>query len=182
METRYRWKRVAGFCDNHFFAPAYHGRRVLIAMLISSRWSTLWIAWIMVILLVGVLPLSNFVGHSHWEYIKWVPTAEQLGSPLVLLDLTLDALANIVLFMPFGFFYAGRLQGKSGSPAMPIILALALSCGIELYQVYCHNRSTSLLDVIDNVAGAYIGWRVGRQFFEKATSVEARRVATIASP
>ncbi|HET6674014.1 MAG TPA: VanZ family protein [Nitrospiraceae bacterium] len=151
-------------------------------MLISSRWSTLWIAWIMVILLVGVLPLSNFVGHSHWEYIKWVPTAEQLGSPLVLLDLTLDALANIVLFMPFGFFYAGRLQTRSGSSVVLIILALALSFGIELYQVYCHNRSTSLLDVIDNVAGAYVGWRVGGQFFEKAPSVEARRVATISSP
>jgi NADH:ubiquinone oxidoreductase subunit 5 (subunit L)/multisubunit Na+/H+ antiporter MnhA subunit len=39
------------------------------------------ILWIVLILMVGVLPLSNFVGHSHWEYIKWVPTAEDLRSP-----------------------------------------------------------------------------------------------------
>jgi glycopeptide antibiotics resistance protein len=150
--------------------------------LISSKWSVMWIAWTVLILTVGLLPLSNFVGHSHWQYIKWMPTAEQLISPLTLLDLTLDAIANILLFVPFGFFYAGRAQAKGVSPLVLIILALGLSCGIELYQVYCHNRSTSLLDVIDNVAGAYVGLRFGRRFFERTVSMEASHIATIPSP
>jgi glycopeptide antibiotics resistance protein len=154
----------------------------VIVTLMSLKWSVMWISWTVVIVMVGVLPLTNFVGHSHWEYIKWVPTAEQLTSPLTLLDLTLDAIANILLFVPFGFLYAGRAQAKGASPLVLILLALALSSGIELYQVYCHNRSTSLLDVIDNVAGAYVGLRLGRRFFEKPLSVEARHIATIPSP
>src|SRR5512145_356243 len=126
--------------------------------------------------MAGVLPLSNFVGHSHWEYIKWVPTVEQLQSPLIVLDLALDVLANILLFMPFGLFYAGRSQAKHFSLLAPITIALTLSCGIELYQVYCHNRSTSLLDILNNVFGAYLGLRLGARWFEKTLPVEPRRI------
>ena len=139
-------------------------------------------AWTIVILMVGVLPLSNFVGHSHWEYIKWVPTAEQLRSPYIVLDLTLDVIANILLFAPFGFSYAGRSQEKQVSPLTLITLAFLVSCSIELYQVYCHNRSTSLLDLLDNVFGAYLGFRLGSRFFERPLSVERGRIAPIPSP
>lgn len=171
------------FCDNYrLFTESRDRGCILIVTLMSSKWSVMWVSWTLVILMAGLLPLGNFVGHSHWEYIRWVPTVEQLMSPLTLLDLTLDAIANILLFVPFGFFYAGRAQPKGVSPLLLILLAFALSCGIELYQVYCHNRSTSLLDVIDNVAGAYVGLRLGRRFFEKPLSVEARHIATIPSP
>lgn len=150
--------------------------------LLRSKWSVLWMAWTIVILMVGVLPLSNFVGHSHWEYIKWVPTAEQLRSPYIVLDLTLDVIANILLFAPFGFSYAGRSQEKQVSPFTLITLAFLVSCSIELYQVYCHNRSTSLLDILDNVFGAYLGFRLGARFFERPLSVERSRIAPIPSP
>ena len=48
------------------------------------------ILWVVFTLMVGILPLSNFVGHSHWEYIKWVPipTVEDLRSPQYLLDIS----------------------------------------------------------------------------------------------
>ncbi|MET0515167.1 MAG: VanZ family protein [Nitrospiraceae bacterium] len=127
----------------------------------------LWIAWTIFILMVGVLPLSNFVGHSHWQYIKWVPTQEQLESPPIVLDLFADVVANILLFVPFGFLYTIRLQGRKGSYAAVFVLALILSGGIELYQVYCHNRSTSLLDLIDNVAGALLGMHLALKWSEK---------------
>jgi glycopeptide antibiotics resistance protein len=132
-----------------------------------SKWTHLWIGWTVFILMVGVLPLSNFVGHSHWQYIKWVPTQEQLESPLIVLDLFTDVVANILLFVPFGFLYIIRLQGRKGSYATVLLLALILSGGIELYQVYCHNRSTSLLDLIDNVAGALLGMHLALKWSEK---------------
>jgi len=141
--------------------------------LISSRASVLWFAWSIVILLVGILPLHNFVGHAHWQYIRWVPTPDQLASPAVLLDLGLDAVANIILFVPFGLLYTLRGDAdKPFSPGLLMLMAFTLSFGIEYYQVYCHNRSTSLLDLLDNVLGAYIGMKLGEGYLRKAARVE----------
>ena len=146
---------------------------------LRSKWPVLLAAWTIVIAMVGILPLSNFVGHSHWEYIKWVPTTEQLQSPSIVLELIVDAFANILLFLPFGLFLACR--EKHRAPVTVIMLALLLSCSIELYQVYCHNRSTSLLDILDNVFGAYLGFRLGARFFERPIPVEDSRIASIPS-
>jgi glycopeptide antibiotics resistance protein len=136
--------------------------------LTPPRARLLWCAWSILILLVGILPLHNFVGHAHWQYIRWVPTPDQLSSPSVLLDLGIDAVANIILFVPFGLLYTLRgLDGKPFSPGRLMLMAFILSFGIEYYQVYCHNRSTSLLDLLDNVLGAFIGMRVGEMYLRK---------------
>jgi len=125
----------------------------------------LWYAWSILILLVGILPLHNFVGHAHWQYIRWVPTPDQLNSPAILLDLGIDAVANILLFLPFGLLYSLRgLDGRAPSPVHLVLMAFALSFSIEYYQVYCHNRSTSLLDLLDNVLGAYLGMKAGEAY------------------
>ncbi len=132
----------------------------------------------MVILLVGILPLHNFVGHAHWQYIRWVPTPDQLGSPEILLDLAVDAVANILLFLPFGLLYA--LRGREGKPVSSsrlMLMAFALSFGIEYYQVYCHNRSTSLLDLLDNVLGAYIGMKAGEAYVRRSLAGVAEPAA-----
>ena len=152
----------------------------VIVTLLRSKWPVLLSAWTIAILMVGILPLSNFVGHSHWEYIKWLPTADQLRSPFIVLELIVDALANILLFLPFGFSFACRQ--KHPTLATVITLAFLLSCSIELYQVYCHNRSTSLLDILDNVFGAYLGFRLGVRFFEGPVPVEDSRIASLPSP
>lgn len=131
----------------------------------------LWYVWSVLILLAGILPLHNFVGHAHWQYIRWVPTPDQLSSPDVLLDLGLDAVANILLFIPFGLLYALRgLERKPFSPGLLMLMAFTLSFGIEYYQVYCHNRSTSLLDLVNNVLGAYVGMRIGGMYVRKKTA------------
>ena len=119
------------------------------------------ILWIVFTLLVGILPLSNFVGHSHWEYIKWVPipTIEDLRSPKYLLDIASDIVGNTLLFLPLGYFLRRLLT--SSSPIRQLVIAAViggtLSLSIELYQVYCHNRFPSIFDVITNVAGTLIG-------------------------
>jgi len=119
------------------------------------------ILWIVFTLMVGILPLSNFVGHSHWEYIKWVPipTVEDLRSPKYLLDISSDIVGNTLLFFPLGYFLRRLLTFSS--PIRLLLIAAGvggtLSLSIELYQVYCHNRFPSIFDVITNVAGTLIG-------------------------
>ena len=117
------------------------------------------ILWMSVILTIGILPLSNFVGHSHWEYIKWVPSAVDLRSPEYLLDIGTDFIANTMLFVPFGFFLSRLLGSYPLSRRFIVVAAVGgcLSLSIELYQVYCHNRFPSIFDVVTNVSGALLG-------------------------
>ena len=115
--------------------------------------------WIVLILMAGVLPLSNFVGHSHWEYIKWVPSASDLRSPKYLVDIFIDIVGNTALFFPLGYFLSRLLT--SSSPSRQWLLAAGiggtLSLSIEFYQVYCHSRFPSIFDVITNVTGTLMG-------------------------
>jgi len=131
------------------------------------------------ILLVGILPLKNFVGHSHWEYIKWFPTADDLRSPAYLLDIASDLIANTLLFFPLGYFL-GRLL-NADRPSRQMLLAGAiggvLSLSIEFYQVYCHSRFPSIFDVITNLTGTLLGVRIGRSRMETAM-MERNRVLT----
>jgi glycopeptide antibiotics resistance protein len=133
-------------------------------------------AWILVILMVGILPLKNFVGHSHWEYIKWLPTAEDLRSPAYLLDIAFDLVANTLLFFPLGYLLSRLLNPVVSVRQMLLAAAIggALSLGIEFYQVYCHSRFPSLFDVITNVTGVLLGVRIGRSHIEAGGMAEGR--------
>ena len=117
--------------------------------------------WTTVIVMIGILPLDNFVGHSHWEYIKWIPNAEDLRSPKYLLDIFSDIIGNTVLFLPFGYLLSRLLYNRSPSVRLIVAAALggALSVSVEYYQIYCHNRFPSIIDVICNVSGSWIGAR-----------------------
>jgi glycopeptide antibiotics resistance protein len=122
------------------------------------------ILWVVFTLMMGILPLSNFVGHPHWEYITWVPipSVEDLRSPKYLLDISSDIVGNTLLFLPLGYFLRRVLT--SSSPSQQLLIAagigITLSLSIELYQVYCHNRFPSIFDVITNVTGTVIGVRI----------------------
>jgi glycopeptide antibiotics resistance protein len=117
------------------------------------------ILWIVLILMVGVLPLSNFVGHSHWEYIKWFPTGEDLRSPKYLIDIFSDIVGNTALFFPLGYFLSRLLTASSHSQRLVFAAGISgtLSLVIEFYQVYNHSRFPSIFDVITNMTGALIG-------------------------
>jgi len=117
-----------------------------------------------VIVVLGIWPLYNFVGHSHWEYIKWIPNAEDLQSPKYLLDIFSDIIGNTALFFPFGYLLGHLLKNRT--PSVQLIFAAAvagvLSIGVEYYQIYCHNRFPGIIDVICNVSGSLIGARFAR--------------------
>ena len=99
------------------------------------------ILWIVFTLLVGVLPLRNFVGHAHWEYIKWVPipTVEDLRSSKYLLDISSDIVGNALLFLPLGYFLRRLLT--SSSPIRQLLIAAA----DRWYPVTRHRAISSLL-------------------------------------
>ena len=123
------------------------------------------LAWTATILMFGILPLSDYVGHSHWQYIKWVPALDDLPSPLYLLDIGSDVVANTMLFVPFGYLLAFS-RGEQTQKHFLLIggVAAVLSCGIEFFQVYCHSRFPSVLDVVANVTGSLIGFAMTNRF------------------
>ena len=117
-----------------------------------------WWLWAFAIVLFTTLPLSNFVGHSHWDYVEWVPFRNWVRFPHHRIDLSLDVLANIVLFMPFGYWHPAVKTRRPGTAILYAVLtAAAFSAAVELYQVYNHRRTASMTDVSCNVVGAAAG-------------------------
>ena len=121
-------------------------------------WCLLWLGWILVITAVTTLPWSNFVSHSHWSSVRWIPLQDMKFS----YDFFVDFSGNILLFVPFGY-----MQFRSGL-ALPrrelrsiSMAALTLSLAAEFTQVYMHNRIASATDVLCNVTGGIIGGFVG---------------------
>ena len=80
-----------------------------------------------------------------------------------------DFAANILLFLPVGFFGAATLANhRSGlvrwslAAVALLVFSLALSVGVELLQAFLPMRTSSLYDVTAEMAGAVIGlvaWR-----------------------
>ena len=73
-----------------------------------------------------------------------------------------DVVVNVVGFMPLGIVFYGLLQGFSGpivrhKHLLAVILCMLLSLGIELAQAWVPTRSSSLLDLILNTFGAWLG-------------------------
>ena len=68
-----------------------------------------------------------------------------------------DLVANLLLYVPFGFFGALTLRGKWVRLFIMILAGLLLSVGIELTQFYDAGRVTNMSDVYLNTSGAALG-------------------------
>ena len=84
---------------------------------------------------------------------------------------TLDVVSNVLLFIPFGFFWVGSKSGKSffvgflnASFGIGLIGGL-FSLAIELGQLYSPGRTASLLDAFCNGSGAALGGIFGYVVF-----------------
>lgn len=69
-----------------------------------------------------------------------------------------DALLNLLVYMPFGFLWAGhqRHRGRAGL-APVLLLAAGTSLGLEALQHFLPGRTTSGLDSLLNITGAGLG-------------------------
>jgi glycopeptide antibiotics resistance protein len=123
------------------------------------RW-TLWLISIVVIIALTTMPWSNYVGHSHWDHVTWLPFSDH---PLP------EVLGNVALFFPFGYFFPQALHGQylKRSWSLPLITAAMLSTGAEFYQVYTHARFPSTTDICANLLGAILGVLIQRWWTEK---------------
>lgn len=118
--------------------------------------------WVAVILAAGILPLRNFVGHSHWEFIQWtIPT-----TPWHLRRFYFDVIANVALFFPLGLLLS-RQAGTCTARRVLMILGggLLLSAGIESFQLFCHHRHPSPYDIFSNVTGTALGIAAATKIF-----------------
>jgi glycopeptide antibiotics resistance protein len=134
------------------------------------HWSTWarWGAWLLVIVALTVLPLSDFRGHAHWDKVTWVPFRGPHVKPV-------DVLLNIGLFVPFGAWWPPRHLGRSHRHLMLVLASAALlSCLVEFWQVFGHNRFPSATDVVSNVMGAALGVRIA----QASWASRARRMAS----
>jgi VanZ family protein len=77
-------------------------------------------------------------------------------------DYPIEILANIVLFIPLGFALTCLIQKTKleGIAAVIVIQALstALSFTIEILQIFLPSRLPSLIDLLTNSVGAFIGF------------------------
>jgi len=135
-------------------------------------WLTFWILYSFLILASGVYG-SDFVGHSHWNYVIWIPPLEEIRS----FQFWLDIIVNVALYVPFAFLYLQQRNSNDRSALVTAVLAgLLLSCSVELYQVYSHNRRPSPLDIVCNLSGTIIGvqlWQVWRKRAAHTTQPKA---------
>jgi glycopeptide antibiotics resistance protein len=71
----------------------------------------------------------------------------------------LNLFGNFVLFMPFGFFFAGFLAQSSfrSSYRVVVLSGCLLSLGLEVFQLFIPTRATDIDDVIFNTVGTCLG-------------------------
>jgi VanZ family protein len=68
-----------------------------------------------------------------------------------------DVVANVLMFVPLGFFYRFALNARRTSALHVLLLGAAASTAIELTQLFEVARSTSPVDVLTNAFGAWLG-------------------------
>ena len=110
--------------------------------------SALWVWWIPLVWIVSS-PWVGFTGKPQWHRVHLVP----LGDPS---DKPRDVLANVLLFVPFGYSAAGRRSARSGF-LFAIGAAAAVSLTAEASQLFSTQRYPSATDVSAAMVGAAIG-------------------------
>lgn len=78
-----------------------------------------------------------------------------------------DLLANIVLYLPFGFFAVHAVPPRLGRAVrilLPLLAGAGFSVAMELTQFHLAGRVTSMGDVYANTIGTALGTAVGMMF------------------
>lgn len=99
------------------------------------------------ILLATTWPISDYQDHAHWTAVEWIPFTHYQRA--------FDVVANVVLFVPFGWALAWR--GERRGVGLAALVGLSLSLLVELSQVYTHNRIATVTDLLTNTTGAWLG-------------------------
>ena len=90
----------------------------------------------------------------------------------------LEVAANVLLFVPLGFFYRVGHRGR-GSALRVLALGAAASVVIETLQYFEPSRTTSPLDVAMNAAGAWLG-ALAADRMTRGVTIDGRLVGWLA--
>jgi glycopeptide antibiotics resistance protein len=117
----------------------------------------LWVWWIPLVCAISA-PWVGFTRQPQWGRVHLIPFTDPA-------DDVKDLLANVLLFVPFGYSAAGR-RGRGSGFAFAVAAAAAVSILAESTQLFSTQRYPSATDVSAAVAGSAIGagWRkvIGR--------------------
>ncbi|HMS84455.1 MAG TPA: VanZ family protein [Nitrospira sp.] len=122
---------------------------------------TIWFL-LVVLAIAPIFPLSNFAGHPHWDQIRWIPFQNFTLSWTKLIDVV----GNTLWFVVFGYLLHYQLNRDTPcrrTIATITAIAGAVSFSAEFFQVFCHNRISSMTDVACNVLGAGLGGYVAEK-------------------
>src|SRR5207249_10428166 len=109
----------------------------------KCSWRPSLILWILVVVVTTTLPwsgLQGLQGHAHRGNVRWIPCYPAVLS----LRSVRDIVVNLSLFVPFGYLYVRSQITMPRTMFLRItLLAVLLSIGVELVQVFSHARIPS---------------------------------------
>jgi len=112
--------------------------------MIRARDVPLWLWWIVVVLAIS-FPWSGLVSSPQWNRVHPIPFTDPADRPR-------DFLANIVLFIPFGYSY-----GRRGPVWRAVAIAAAVSVTAEATQLFSTTRFPSASDITAALTGSALG-------------------------
>ena len=104
----------------------------------------LWVWWIPLVWIIS-FPWTGFTARPQWARVHAIPFTDPADRPR-------DFIANVALFVPFGYSFARKRR-------WPLALAAAalLSLSAEATQLFCTVRFPSATDVTAAIVGAVVG-------------------------
>jgi glycopeptide antibiotics resistance protein len=120
--------------------------------MVERRGVPLWWWWTGLVILVSA-PWIGFTPQPQWDRLHLVPFTDPADKPR-------DVIANVLMFVPFGYSYFKHRQGR-GRLAATVLTAIAVSAVAEVTQLFSTLRNPSATDVTMAAVGSGLGalWR-----------------------
>ncbi len=112
------------------------------------------LAYIVVVLVITLWPSPPDPG-ANPLLLRLLDWAHGAGLPAAFDLVTLEVVANVVMFVPLGLLLAS--SARVPRPWLAVAAGLALSAAIETTQIALPGRYPTLQDVVANTAGAALG-------------------------
>ena len=116
---------------------------------------SLWKWWLLVVVLVSG-PWFGVLRHPQWNRVTWIPFRGAEDKPR-------DVVANFLLWVPFGWSYAGSRRRRR-SIAEAVRVGGAVSFTAEAAQLFFRSRDPSATDVLMAVCGIAVGALASQMF------------------
>jgi glycopeptide antibiotics resistance protein len=121
-------------------------------MCARRRSVALWCWWMPLVWLLS-FPWGHLTSHPQWQRVHWIPLTDPADKPR-------DIIANLLLFVPFGYSVARR--GRRTWILHLVVCAAGVSISAEALQLYGTARYPSATDVLSAVTGAIAGGQLRR--------------------